>query len=85
MVADHTNLGDEGQSVHFEEEPEIPEEPEKPEIPQKPEDMQPGKPQLPVKTTSVATGDSANLIVLILCALLSCAVVLKCVRISRRK
>ena len=85
LVADHTNLGDEGQSVHFEEEPEIPEEPEKPEIPQKPEDMQLGKPQLPVKTTSVATGDSANLIVLILCALLSCAVVLKCVRISRRK
>ena len=43
------------------------------------------KPEKTVKTESVPTGDNANLIVLILCLILSCAVIAKYGRISHRK
>ena len=43
------------------------------------------KPEKTVKTETVPTGDNANLIVLILCLILSCAVIAKYGRISHRK
>lgn len=67
---------------------EKPKEPE-PEEP-KPEEPKPEEPEKPapvkaVKTKTVQTGDNANLIVLMLCLILSCAVVVKCGRIAHRK
>ena len=85
LIAVHADIEDEGQSIQFEEIPEEPELPEEPEEPEKPEEPKTETPKEINKPETVTTGDSANLIVLIICALLSCAVVVKCVRISRRK
>lgn len=55
---------------------------EKPKEPEKPEEP---KSQRTVKTETVRTGDNTNLIVLILCLILSCAAAVKYGRIAHRK
>lgn len=77
IIAVHADIHDPNQTVAYEKEPKMPEEPEKPEEPKKPEEPRKTASKTP-DTVSVKTGDGADLIVLILSALVSCVILLKC-------
>ena len=59
-VAEHKDIDDEGQTITFKENPEVPEKPEKPQTP-----------DTPHKTDSPKTGDSTNVMAFIVMLLAS--------------
>lgn len=93
IISDEMEVVKNTAKVRSDNAPEVPTdeevEVEKPKEPE-PEEPKPEEPEKPapvktVKTKTVQTGDNANLIVLMLCLILSCAVAVKCGRIAHRK
>ena len=84
VISDEMEVVKNTAKVRSDNTPEVPVD-EEVEIEKPKEPERPAKPPVTAKTETVRTGDNTNLIVLILCLILSCAVVVKYVRIAHRK